>query len=220
MIDVFNGALRAASMQNVWAAPLAFAAGAVSSIGPCVAPRFIAIAGLTAGKQRRQSAGALCGFIGGLVSAYAALGAAASLLVRAGAFSTALYDLLAVALIAGGIQTLLREPQSCEHASQPGNGAGFGAAFLLGACFAFIVSPCCTPIVAVIAAYSAASGNVLFGAGILACFAAGHAVPLALTGVCAERLSTLLARSNLQRAARTAGGGLMLAVGAYYAVLA
>lgn len=220
MVDPFAAVLRAASIQSVWAAPLALAAGAVSSMGPCIAPRFVAIAGLTAGKERRQSGAALFAFIAGLVLGYAALGAAASLLARAAVLSSLLYGLLAVALTGSGINALFRKPQQCQHASQPANSVGLGAVFLLGASFAFVVSPCCTPVIAAVAAYTAASGNSLFGLVVLAFFAVGHALPLAVTGSCAARMSRILARAQLQHAAQTAGAALMLAAGAYYAVLA
>jgi cytochrome c-type biogenesis protein len=98
--------------------------------------------------------------------------------------------------------------------------AGFGGSFLLGASFALVLSPCCTPLVIVILAYTSTSGDPWYGSALLAIFAVGHALPLLGIGAGAQRVGALLARPRLKSATSTAAATLMLSLAAYYAVLA
>ncbi len=221
MFDPLNGALRAASVHSAWAIPIVFATGALSSVGPCVAPRFIAAAGLTGGRARRESSIVMLSFISGLVVAYAGFGAAASLVGKAAQFSTYIYYALATALAFAGGAALwgTAETHRCIH-FKVRRSTGIGASFLLGASFALVVSPCCTPVVIAILAYTSASGDALYGSTLLAVFAVGHALPLLGVGFGVQQLGELLAGPRLRAAASTASATLMLSLAAYYAVLA
>lgn len=221
MFDPFSAALHAAGNRSIFAAPLAIGAGFASSLGPCVAPRFLAVAGMSAGKTRAQSAGLAASFIGGLIVAYASFAGAASLLGRALASSTAVYVLVAIALGAGGLITLWSEPHACARPPSAAR-ASCGAAFLLGAAFAFVVSPCCTPFIVAILAYASASGSACYGAALLALFALGHAAPMIALAIGAQRATGMFYRYGGagRRAGSTVSAGLMLCLAAYYAVLA
>jgi cytochrome c biogenesis protein CcdA len=221
MFDPLSSALRASSVHSPWALPIVFAAGAVSSIGPCVAPRLIAAVGLTAAKDLRESVKIMGSFICGLVLAYACFGAIASLVGRAVQFSAVIYGVLAAALGCAGTAMLWagRGDRLCaQHMAR--RNTGIGASFLIGASFALVVSPCCTPLVVAILAYTTASGDPLYGSSLLAVFAMGHALPLLGVGAGAQKIATMLSRANLQDAASTVAAALMLALAAYYAVLA
>ncbi len=219
MFDPIAQGLAAVSSRSVYAAPLAFSAGALSSLGPCVAPRFIAIAGLTAGKTPAQARSLAFFFITGLTLTYAAFGVLSTLLSAAGKYSAFIYILVAAALAAGGLVTLWREPEACGHLQRCKN-VGAGGSLLLGASFALVVSPCCTPLVLGILAYTSASGSIAYGSAILACFSLGHALPIAAAAFGVNATTMLLQRRAVAQAAGVVSATLMLALSGYYAVLA
>jgi cytochrome c biogenesis protein CcdA len=201
--------------------PLAsFAAGAVSSVGPCVAPRFIALAGLAAGKPRAQAARIAGAFVAGLTLVYAAFGAIATLLGLAAQLSTYTYWILAALLGLAGLISLWRADAPCVHAQVPAANGSVGGAFLLGSAFGLVISPCCAPVAVAIAAYAASSGKFGYGALLLSCFALGHALPILGAGLGAQSVSAVLQRYTVRQAASVVSAALMLALGIYYAVLA
>ena len=220
MFDPFSDALRAAATRSEYACPLVFATGAATSLGPCVAPRFVAIAGIVSRTSRREGALLTGAFICGLVSTYAVFGGVASLLSHVTHFSNLVYMVVAAVLAIGGVVTVWRNLSTCEHAKQAIRLRSAGAVFVLGCSFALVVSPCCTPLVVAIIAYGSASGDPLYASALLSCFALGHAVPVLLAGAGANGVATLLRRLAVQEAAATVSAALMLGLAAYYAVLA
>lgn len=199
---------------------LMFAAGAVTSIGPCVGPRFIAVAGLASGKSRKNALMLVGAFVAGLALAYAAFGAVSSLLGRATQLSTCTYILVAVGLAAGGCVTLWREERCCHALGHTGAGAGPGGAFLLGASFALVLSPCCTPVVIGILTYTSAIGNAVYGSALLLCYALGHALPIVAVAFGMRGVTGVLERHTMRQAASVVSGTLMLALAAFYGILA
>jgi cytochrome c-type biogenesis protein len=192
-----------------------FSAGLVSSVGPCVAPRFVAVAACaTRSSQPRL---VLATFLAGLIGAYASFGFAATLLAGAFVHSSLVYAAVASALFAGGCVTIAR----CRHrhGEVAVGGPGLGGIFLLGASFAFVVSPCCTPLVIAILEFASGLGRPLYGAMLLALFALGHAAPLVLCGGAAAHAAAMLRRVALSQAASIVSGGLMLGLAGYYALL-
>ena len=218
MFDTFAEGLRAASSHSPWAVPLVFAAGAVSSAGPCIAPRSIAVATLASGSGRRALSFASA-FTGGLACVYALFGTAVALINRAVAFSSVTYAAVAVALAAGAVVTLWRGHHECSNARSRSIG-GASAAFLLGASFALVLSPCCAPLALGIAAYASASGDPIYGAELLACFGLGHALPIFGAAIGANKVMRLVGRISMQAAAEVVSATLMLALSAYYGILA
>src|SRR5579864_7225015 len=167
MLDPFSQGLRAVSMSSPSAFPLVFLAGAISSIGPCMAPRFVAAAGLLSNQNSRPWL-TLCSFVSGLILMYACFGAAASMFGRAIQLSNWVYAALAAALAAAGVLNLWKEQshaKDCTHARASG-----GAAFFLVASLALVISPCCAPLLVGILAYTSAAGNPLYGSELLALF--------------------------------------------------
>jgi cytochrome c-type biogenesis protein len=202
-----------------------FAAGLFTSVGPCVAPRYVAIAAL-AGRDRHPIVPTLA-FVSGLIGAFVALGFAGGLLGAMSSSSTTIYVILAAALLGGGCIALARAVPH-DHAAvtcRPvcaTNGArrSLGAVFLLGAASAFVVSPCCTPMVATVLATSTAAGKPLFGALLLASFGAGHALPLLFTAQIGSVAARLAPSRFAEQGLAIVSAVLMLALGTYYAVLA
>lgn len=220
MFDPISQGLAAVSARSVYAPALVVLAGAASSIGPCVAPRFIAVAGLTAGKSRAHALALVGAFVAGLTATYAAFGAVSSLLGRATQLSTYTYVAVAAALALGGVMTLWHGQSDCGHAHEHAKNGSIGGALLLGASFALVVSPCCTPLVLGILAYTSAAGSPVYGSGLLACFALGHALPVVAVAFGMNGMTGALQRYGVRQAAGVVSATLMLGLAAYYAVLA
>jgi cytochrome c-type biogenesis protein len=242
VIDVVGEGLRAAATRSALAYPLVFAAGLATSIGPCAAPRYVAVAALAHGARRPWAV--MAAFASGVVGAYVALGLGAGMLGALWSASSTTYAVLAIALAAGGVVTLLRTGSArCPHnadAHRAGNHhtahhadghstvaiakagprTSAGGTFLLGAASAVVVSPCCTPVLAAIGAATMASGPAANGAALLGAFACGHVIPILLAGALGTHLSSMLRRWADSQAPAIVAGSLMLALAAYYGVLA
>lgn len=222
MTGVLGSLFAAGGVPAPAAAGAAFLAGLMTSVGPCAAPRFIAVAALAG--QRRASA-RIMAFVAGLTGAYLALGFAAGLLGAVASVSNCLYAVLAAALIGAGCVALVRaEPRSASHdcaaAGHDHPPRSIGGAFLLGAAGAFILSPCCTPFVGAIAATSTAVGKPLTGALLLLSFALGHALPLVGAGSLGPLFEKFVPRAFPAQAPAIVSAVLTIALGLYYGVLA
>ncbi len=222
MIDAVSAGLHAVATRSPLAYPLVFAAGAVTSIGPCAAPRYVALAALV--NASRRPARIIAAFVAGLVGAYVVLGAAAGAVGALWSASRLVYAAFAVLLAIAGVATLLRGGTSHVHESagvhDAGARASLGGTFLLGASSAFVVSPCCTPVVAGIAGLTTASGHTGEGVALLAAFAFGHALPIVSAGALGTRVAHRLRHVAASHAPAVVAGTLMLALAAYYGVLA
>jgi cytochrome c biogenesis protein CcdA len=218
VIDVVAAGLQAAAARSVLAYPLVFAAGALTGVGPCAAPRFVAVAALANAAVR--PAVAIVSFVAGLVGASVALGLAGGALGAVLAASGMLYGALAIVLGAAGIVALSRGDAVPHHHDIRVRGSGIGGAFLLGASSALVVAPCCTPVLASIAGLTTAGGPTLGAAALLATFGLGHAAPVVAAGAFGMRIARLLRRLSASQAPALVSGGLMLALAGYYGVLA
>lgn len=222
MMDAVGSALAGAASHSPLAPALALVAGVASSFGPCVAPRLVAIAGLTAGLTGVKRWLRVGAFVAGLCAGYVGLGVITGALSYAAEYATYLYAGLALGLTIWGLVQLLRPPHGVACAATGISSArlSLGASFLAGSGFAIVASPCCGPIAVAIAGMTVASGSVAYGALLLASFALGHAVPLFGTAAGAARLRALLGTRRLEDATATVTGALTLALGGYYALLA
>lgn len=91
-------------------------------------------------------------------------------------------------------------------------------AFVLGLLFGVISTPCAVPILAVLLAFIAAKGSVLYGGGLLLTYALGHCTLVLLCGVSAGAVKALLANSRWAFAnlwLRRGAGALILFLGLY-----
>lgn len=215
MPDPIAAALTAAMQHRPFALAALFAAGIATSIGPCAAPRYVALAGLSAA-DRGKARLPLC-FAAGLVGAYAAFALAGAMLLRNVVSSPWLYGAICVVLGAGGIRALWQGGSSCCTSER--GAAGSGGAFLMGASLALLASPCCLPAVFGVVALAPQIGAG-YAAVLLAAFAAGHiSTPLA----CACGMVRFAPRhpgATAQRALAAVSGTLLLALSAYYGALA
>ena len=193
-----------------------FLGGVLTSIGPCIAPRYIAIAAFT-GTDRRSGL-LVTAYAVGLIGTYVAFGWIAGSLGAIWNVSSTVYAALSVGLLAAGVWTIARPPH--RHEEREGLPRSVGAVLLLGMASAFIASPCCTPIVATVISYSAIAGQPAFGAALLLSFALGHVAPLALIPLIARPLRRFVARLATAQGPAIVSGVLMLALGLFYGALA
>jgi cytochrome c biogenesis protein CcdA len=218
MIDPVAAAASAVSGGDLARLPMAALAGVVTSVGPCVAPRYVAVAALLDGRRPYLT---IAAFVGGMLVAYAALGLGVGVLGALTGNASVLYLALAAVLGCAGLKTLAQRP-ACAHAhGQRPVGARTPAsgAFSLGAASAFVVSPCCTPVVAAVAGLTAFDGHVVARVLLLAAFALGHAAPLLLAAPGGALVRRALHAWDAGPAPAIVSGTLMLALGMYYGLL-
>jgi len=194
-------------------------AGVFSSVGPCMASRFISLAALTSAGNARQAASTACAFVGGVVIAYVAMGLALRTVAQLAAHAADLDLVCGVALLAVAATGLFAK-RCPEKPETHGERSSLGAACLLGACGALALSPCCTPIIAALMVYAAQGAGVSYAALLLGAFALGHAAPLVLLACGNARLVSALARVGLAEAAHTGGAVLSGLLGGYYLCIA
>ena len=218
MIDPVAGALQAVALRSAAALPLAFAAGAATSLGPCAAPRYVAVAVLLHTTSR--PARSLAAFVAGLCGAYVAVGLAAGAVVALWSVSGYVYAAIAAGLAVAGVVTLARGGDAVAHdCAHLAAGRG-GGAFLLGVSSALIVAPCCTPVVAGIAGLTLSAGRSGEGIALLCAFACGHAAPVLAAGALGSPAAALVRRLAAAHAPAMIAGSLMLALAAFYGTLA
>jgi cytochrome c-type biogenesis protein len=188
----------AASAISLGALGMAFAAGIMAFLSPCVLPLIPGYVSFISGLSRdeliagvdkktlfrRVGLNALC-FVGGFTLTFTILGATATVLGSyltmnlpyftriAGAFVT-LFGLHTMEIIR--IPWLYREKRY-EGAIQP----GLVGAFLMGLAFAFGWTPCVGPILSGILAMAASGETVVQGMLLLATFSMGLGIPFILT---------------------------------------
>jgi cytochrome c-type biogenesis protein len=204
--------------------PVAFLAGILSFLSPCVlplVPTYLAYVGGSAGARRAlvlRNAGM---FVLGFSLVFIAMGASASAL---GSVLREHRDTLTtvggVLVIGFGLVMLgvVRLPLLYRDTRRP-LGAGTDTqtpwgAMLLGMAFAFGWTPCIGPVLGTILTAAGAAGTLASGVGLLAAYAAGLAVPFMLAALAFEpflRVSSRL-RPWLPWIERGAGA-LLLAVG-------
>ncbi len=229
MIDPLAAGLAAVRSGSPASAAAVFAAGLCTSVGPCVAPRYLALATL-ASTYRNPTVPTLA-FVAGMLGAFMTLGFGAGAVGALWISAGSVYALLATALVLGGCYSLVRaDPPAASSArccaaplQRPAGRIAqrsLGGIFLFGAASALIVSPCCTPVVTAIAATSAAIGKPVVGVALLTSFTIGHALPLLVGGSFTARLRRIEKLRIHGQAAPIVSGVLMLALGAYYGMLA
>ena len=189
--------------------PVAFGAGIVTAISPCVFPVLpILFAGGASGGRRRPYA-----IIAGLVASFATFTLVATWLLEQlhlpqdflRDLSIALLLVLAATLIVPRFGVLLERPLAFLSRRAPGSDLGGG--FLLGASLGLVFVPCGGP---VIGAISANAARLEFGAKTVAVtlvYALGAAVPMLAVAVLGQRATGRIRASAVQL--RTAVGVLM-----------
>ena len=212
--------------------PLAFVAGVLSFLSPCVlplVPSYLAyVGGGSASRLTALRNSSL--FVLGFSMVFIALGASASLLgsvlldnrswlIQLGGFIVILFGLMLLGLFK---VPFLYRSMKAGYSGETSTPLG---AFLMGMSFAIGWTPCVGPVLGAILTLASASGTVSQGATLLGVYALGLAIPflLAAMGLGAFTRFSHRFRRYLPWVERVSGGILVLAgllmVSGYYARL-
>jgi cytochrome c-type biogenesis protein len=210
-----------------WTAiPVAFVAGIVSFLAPCVLPLvpgyLSAISAVDAeklgqpGTARRVVISSIP-FVAGFTALFMLLGVGASLV--GGRIFTDTFLLEKVAgfvLVVFGLafMGLLPWPERLFGAGLVQGARSSGSRVLLGGAFAVCAAPCIGPVLAAILVLAGSSDTVFEGALLLGVYSLGLALPFVLAGAVFTRaMSAFRWLRDHYRAIQITGGALMVALG-------
>lgn len=196
------------SAGSLMAYPVAFGAGLLISLTPCVYPiipiQLGFIGGQTASAQAGGERGSWRGFtlsvlfVTGMAIVYAVLGAFASLtgaLFGSWASSPWTYTIVGNVILLMGLSMLdvirLPAPRFSTSWNPRRKGKGYVSALLIGASSGLIVGPCTAPALGAALAYVGARGNLLFGTSVLFVFAVGMGAIMIALGACSGALAAM-----------------------------
>jgi cytochrome c biogenesis protein CcdA len=211
--------------QNPWLAVLAaFVGGATTASNPCVLamiPLLMSVVAGAEGANIKKALGFSALFVLGLSVTFTILGLISGLMGRmlgdVGAFWK--YLVAGVCLIMG--LHLLGLFKFNINLPQPMNlrKGGSLSAFLLGLLFGVVSTPCAVPILAVLLAYVASRGNIIYGGLLLFVYALGHSALILVAGTSMGAAKRLIESKGLRRtslALRRIAGLIIILVGAYF----
>ena len=212
--------------HNPWLAIVAvFFGGVMTATNPCVLAMIPLMIGLVAGKKGTASLKKTfffsLFFVLGLAVTFTALGLISALLGRMfgniGRFwkyAVACVCLVMGAYLLGAFKFNFAMPKSFGKIREGGLGA-----FLLGLLFGVVSTPCAVPVLAVLLAFVADKGNVVYGGFLLFIYALGHSVLVLIAGTSMGAAKRLIESKGLMKANRIAqkiAGAIILLVGVYF----
>lgn len=228
MLETIAGVVKSSlETSPMIAFALAFAGGIFTGFSPCVLPFFPAVIGYVAKNTEGSTASGRQGlllsilFVLGFSTTFAVIGAFASYL--GGLFSIAnrtwFFVVGAVMILAGlnfmrvlRFQLALPVKLTAESIRFKG---GLGA-FVLGIMLGIILSPCATPVVAVILTYVASKGNVFLGSALLFTYSLAHGLPLMAAGTSAGFITKTSFLQQRRELVEMMSGALFVALGLYF----
>lgn len=204
--------------------PLAFLAGVLSFLSPCVLPLVPAYVSLISGlsfeelrykKRFTRGLGSTIAFVLGFSTIFMAMGASSSLL---GSLFLEYQDYIRIGggilviifglFIAGFIRIdfLMKEKRfdSSRHS------AGYAGSFLIGMGFAAGWTPCIGPILGTILIYAGSHASASYGIALLAVYSLGLAVPFFLSTLAINMFLPLIKRMQTAMRVLTIISGLVL----------
>ncbi len=211
--------------------PVAFVAGVVSFLSPCVlplVPGYISmLSGATMEELKSATVPGMVGkifrnslaFVAGFSLVFIALGASATAVGTFLRSQKTIFNIVAGIVIVifglhltGLIKIPLLYRDARMNAAQPRR--GLVGSFILGFAFAFGWTPCIGPILTGILALAATGDTVFQGMFLLAVYSAGLAIPFLLTGLGLSQFMKFYSgfRKHLQ-AVEVASGVLLIGIG-------
>ena len=220
------GDVSALLQHNPWLAIVAvFLGGVTTALNPCVLAMIPLLMGVVAGKKEtttvRRSLVFSLFFVIGLAITFTVLGLISGLMGRmfgnVGQFWR--YVVAGVCLLMGlhllGLLKLnFPVPAGIRVEKQ-----GYIGAFLLGLLFGVVSTPCAVPILAVLLAFVAEKGNVLYGGFLLFVYALGHSALVLVAGTSVGAAKGLLESKGLRKAhgiLQKVAGVLIIGIGLYF----
>jgi cytochrome c-type biogenesis protein len=213
-------------VTGIFGPAVAFIAGMVSFLSPCVLPLvpvyLLQMAGTATGQfgSRRLTFQHALSFVAGFSVVFVLLGASL------GFFSFFFQDnirtltrIAGIILIVFGLHLsgVIRIPWLARtyQADLPGSRRrGYLGSALIGASFSIGWTPCVGPVLGGILSLAASSGTAAQGALLLACYSLGLGVPFLITGLLAAEATALFKRmGRLLPVLETASGGLLVLAG-------
>jgi len=212
--------------HNPWLAVIAvFLGGITTASNPCVLAMIPLMMGVVAGYKEttglKKSLVFSLLFIAGLSITFTILGLISGLMGRmfgdVGRFWK--YIVAGVCLVMGihllGLFKLnFRTPEFLNLKK----GGNFGA-LLLGLMFGVVSTPCAVPILAVLLAYVASKGNIVYGGLLLFVYALGHSFLILIAGTSMGAAKRLIESKGVRKAnffLQKAAGVIIILVGIYF----
>ena len=211
--------------------PIAFLAGVVSFLSPCVLPLVPGYVSMLSGESIEQlRAGAETGvakriffnsmaFVVGFSTVFVSLGASATWVGNFLATQRNIFNIVAgiVIIIFGAHLTGLVKIPFLYRDARLAAGApkrGLMGSFILGFAFAFGWTPCIGPILAGILGLAATRDTVFAGMFLLAIYSAGLAIPFLLTGLGLSQFLKFYGRfRRYLQAVEVSSGVLLICIG-------
>ena len=212
--------------QNPWLAVVAvFAGGATTALNPCVLAMIPLLMSVVAGNREtmtfRRSLVFSLFFVFGLAVTFTALGLVSALMGRmfgdVGAFWK--YVVAGVCLVMGFQLLGIVKWNIPVPVGLMVKKRGYLGAFLLGLLFGVVSTPCAVPILAVLLAFVAERGNVLYGGVLLFVYALGHSALVLIAGTSVGAAKGLLESKGLRKAhgvIQKVAGVLIILIGIYF----
>lgn len=204
-----------------------FLGGVMTASNPCVLAMVPLMIGLVAGKRGTASLKKTfifsLFFVLGLAVTFTALGLISSLMGRmfgnVGRFWK--YAVAGVCLVMGvyllgAFKFNFAAPKSFGKIRKGGLGA-----FLLGLLFGVVSTPCAVPVLAVLLAFVANKGNVVYGGFLLFIYALGHSLLILIAGTSMGAAKRLIESKGLNKANRIlqkAAGIIIILIGIYFLI--
>src|SRR5512136_65670 len=225
-MDGFFGDIATLLHNSPWLAVVAvFLGGVTTALNPCVLAMVPLLMSMVAGSKQtttiRRSLVFSLFFVLGLAVTFTALGLVSALMGRlfgnVGSFWR--YLVAAVCLVMGlqllGLLKLNFPVPAGLRIRKP----GYLGAFLLGLLFGVVSTPCAVPILAVLLAFVAEKGNVLYGGFLLFVYALGHSALALAAGTSVGAAKSLLESKGLRTAhgvLQKIAGVLIIGIGFYF----
>lgn len=210
--------------------PLVTAAGLATSFSPCILSVLPLTVGYIAGYAdteapdggRSQVSANAFGFSVGVASTLAVLGVASSTLGKTyGQIGPGLPIAVSLVAIVMGLNLLdvleIRFPSLFQNFDARAlRVPPLLKSYLAGVTFAFVSSPCSTPVLASLLAYAATLDNPSAGGVLLMCYALGYVAPVQVAASTTEVLKNIPALRNATRGINTFSGMLLVGGGTYF----
>jgi cytochrome c-type biogenesis protein len=206
--------------------PVAFLAGLVSFIAPCVLPLvpgyLSAVSAVEAGRlgepgTARRVFLASLPFVAGFTALFVALGAGAGLVGNAVSLnSTRVQAVAGFIIVVFGLAFigLLPFPERLVAPGLVGGARQRGSGALLGAAFAVCAAPCMGPVLGTILVLAGSTTTVARGSVLLLAYSLGLALPFVLTGIAfSQVMGPFRWLRDHYVTIRTVSGGLLVGIG-------
>ncbi|HTP22326.1 MAG TPA: cytochrome c biogenesis CcdA family protein [Solirubrobacteraceae bacterium] len=201
------------------AIPVAFGAGLISFLSPCVLPLvpgyISAVAGVAPSEiKARRVIGPSLAFVASFSAIFIALGLLGQQALHGALTGPAALKISGAVIIAMGVVFVLAPfvPRLSRewHVGRLMDRAGRSGPVLTGAAFALAWTPCTGPTLGAIITAAGLSGSAARGAFLLAVYCAGLAVPFLLTGLAFGTVTSALTVVRRHYAVVISAGGLVL----------